>query len=255
MPDLSSRSRSGSACTGSWSASSRRWRARAAPCTTSRTRRGSSRWTWRGRSGTSRATSRSTAGCWSTWAATSGSSRRRRSSGAAPAPRTPPPASPGVNRGLEGLACDVFNQLVQIARKIRDPDHRAGGRLRAGRRDHPRADGLLLAQRSSPRAIPSGAGAPSSSRSPSTSASTSAACAGRGRARPGADLDRDRVPEARRLHRRGDRAARQEHAAQSQSTSCVTARARRGPARRAGRHLGVEPPPVASATTATPRSG
>jgi uncharacterized ferritin-like protein (DUF455 family) len=27
----------------------------------------------------------------------------------------------GVNRGLEGLACDVFNQLVQIARKIGDP--------------------------------------------------------------------------------------------------------------------------------------
>lgn len=26
----------------------------------------------------------------------------------------------GVNRGLEGLACDVFNQLVQIARKIGD---------------------------------------------------------------------------------------------------------------------------------------
>jgi uncharacterized ferritin-like protein (DUF455 family) len=27
----------------------------------------------------------------------------------------------GVNRGLEGLACDVFNQLVHIARKIADP--------------------------------------------------------------------------------------------------------------------------------------
>jgi uncharacterized ferritin-like protein (DUF455 family) len=27
----------------------------------------------------------------------------------------------GVNRGLEGLACDVFNQLVYIARKIGDP--------------------------------------------------------------------------------------------------------------------------------------
>jgi len=27
----------------------------------------------------------------------------------------------GVNRGLEGLACDVFNQLVHIARKIDDP--------------------------------------------------------------------------------------------------------------------------------------
>jgi uncharacterized ferritin-like protein (DUF455 family) len=27
----------------------------------------------------------------------------------------------GVNRGLEGLACDVFNQLVHIARKIGDP--------------------------------------------------------------------------------------------------------------------------------------
>lgn len=27
----------------------------------------------------------------------------------------------GVNRGLEGLACDVFNQLVHVARKIGDP--------------------------------------------------------------------------------------------------------------------------------------
>ena len=27
----------------------------------------------------------------------------------------------GVNRGLEGLACDVFNQLIQIAQKIGDP--------------------------------------------------------------------------------------------------------------------------------------
>jgi uncharacterized ferritin-like protein (DUF455 family) len=27
----------------------------------------------------------------------------------------------GVNRGLEGLACDVFNQMVHIARKIGDP--------------------------------------------------------------------------------------------------------------------------------------
>jgi uncharacterized ferritin-like protein (DUF455 family) len=27
----------------------------------------------------------------------------------------------GVNRGLEGLACDVFHQLLQIARKIGDP--------------------------------------------------------------------------------------------------------------------------------------
>jgi uncharacterized ferritin-like protein (DUF455 family) len=27
----------------------------------------------------------------------------------------------GVNRGLEGLACDVFNQLVHIAQKIGDP--------------------------------------------------------------------------------------------------------------------------------------
>ncbi|HET8578274.1 MAG TPA: DUF455 family protein [Methylomirabilota bacterium] len=27
----------------------------------------------------------------------------------------------GVNRGLEGLACDVFNQLVHIGRKIGDP--------------------------------------------------------------------------------------------------------------------------------------
>src|ERR671929_460101 len=27
----------------------------------------------------------------------------------------------GVNRGLEGLACDVFNQLIHIARKIDDP--------------------------------------------------------------------------------------------------------------------------------------
>jgi uncharacterized ferritin-like protein (DUF455 family) len=27
----------------------------------------------------------------------------------------------GVNRGLEGLACDVFNQLIHIAKKMGDP--------------------------------------------------------------------------------------------------------------------------------------
>src|SRR5574342_571861 len=27
----------------------------------------------------------------------------------------------GVNRGLEGLACDVFNQMIQVARRIGDP--------------------------------------------------------------------------------------------------------------------------------------
>lgn len=27
----------------------------------------------------------------------------------------------GVNRGLEGLACDVFNQMIHVARKIGDP--------------------------------------------------------------------------------------------------------------------------------------
>ena len=31
------------------------------------------------------------------------------------------PRVAGVNRGLEGLACDVFNQLVHIARRIGDP--------------------------------------------------------------------------------------------------------------------------------------
>ena len=41
--------------------------------------------------------------------------------GAARARRTRRRAWRGVNRGLEGLACDVFNQLVHIARKMGDP--------------------------------------------------------------------------------------------------------------------------------------
>jgi hypothetical protein len=54
-------------------------------------------------------------------AATSASSPRRHCCGAVRARRTPPPAWPACNRGLEGLACDVFNQLIHIARKIGDP--------------------------------------------------------------------------------------------------------------------------------------
>ena len=81
----------------------------------------------------------------------------------------------GVNRGLEGLACDVFNQLVHIARKMGDPDPRARGGLRARRRDHPRAHGLEVAHEADRGRSRSGGAVRSSSRRPSTSASTWAA--------------------------------------------------------------------------------
>jgi hypothetical protein len=56
----------------------------------------------------------------------------------------------GRQPGLEGLACDVFNQLVHIARKLDDPILERAVGLRARGRDHPRADGLAMAEQSSP---------------------------------------------------------------------------------------------------------
>src|SRR5204862_199467 len=66
------------------------------------TRGGSSRWTWRVRSGTSRATSRSICVSSSTWAATRGSSPRPPSSGDARAPRTRRRGWPASTAGSRG---------------------------------------------------------------------------------------------------------------------------------------------------------
>ena len=85
----------------------------------------------------------------------------------------------GVNRALEGLAIDVFNTMKDFG----DDRRRSGARvlrgLDAGRRGHPREDGLRLAappHRERPRAA---ASARSSSSARSTASSTSAASAAR----------------------------------------------------------------------------
>ena len=45
----------------------------------------------------------------------------------------------GVNRGLEGLACDVFRDMIKYAEKTGDEKMQPGDRLRARRRAHARA--------------------------------------------------------------------------------------------------------------------
>ena len=45
----------------------------------------------------------------------------------------------GVNRGLEGLACDVFRDMIRYAEATGDERHASGDRLRSRRRAHPRS--------------------------------------------------------------------------------------------------------------------
>ena len=119
----------------------------------------------------------------------------------------------GVNRGLEGLACDVFNQLVHIARKMGDPIlERAVDFVLADEITHVRMGSQVAdpAHRGRPGAP---AQAPSSSRRPSTSASTSAASAARARTTLVPISIATEARREARLHRRGDRAPHQDHPA------------------------------------------
>ena len=85
----------------------------------------------------------------------------------------------GVNRALEGLAIDVFTTMRDFADDMDDPVLAVQRGLDAGRRGHPREDGLDVApgghegRRRPPPA------APSSSRRRSMACSTSGACAER----------------------------------------------------------------------------
>src|SRR5207249_3952978 len=89
----------------------------------------------------------------------------------------------GVNRGLEGLACDVFNQLVHIARKIGDPIlERAVEFVLADEITHVRMGSKWLTKLTG--GIPSAGARRSSFRKPSMSASTSAGSGGKGTTRP-----------------------------------------------------------------------
>src|SRR5262244_946337 len=82
----------------------------------------------------------------------------------------------GVNRGLEGLACDVFNQLVHIARRMGDPIlERAVDFVLADEITHVRMGSKWLTRLT--EGIRSGDGGRSSSRRASTSASISGAYA------------------------------------------------------------------------------
>ena len=117
----------------------------------------------------------------------------------------------GVNRGLEGLACDVFNQLVHIARKMGDPIlERAVDFVLADEITHVRMGSKWLTKLTE--------GDPERRRraiefqETSTSASTWAAARQRG-ARRGAHLHRPRGAGAGRVHGRGDRAPDQDDAA------------------------------------------
>ena len=154
----------------------------------------------------------------------------------------------GVNRGLEGLACDVFNQLIHIAKKIEDPMlERSVDYVLADEITHVRMGSRWLNELTE--------GDPERRRradrvpgARSTIASTSAASGRRPPRRRCRSRSPPRTRAAGRLHRRGDRAARQEHAA----LPGVLARAAR-PARRSLR--ASTSPPDASATIATSRSG
>ena len=122
FPDLGSReSMRGAGARHPGRANCRPWRAPGAPSTISPTRRGSSPWTWPARCGTSPRHLEiylrllehlggyvgefpETTILWRCACAEDAAARVA-----------------GVNRGLEGLACDVFNQLVHIAGKMGDP--------------------------------------------------------------------------------------------------------------------------------------
>ena len=147
----------------------------------------------------------------------------------------------GVNRGLEGLACDVFNQLVHIARRLPDPTI-------AQSVDYVLADEITHVRMGSKWLNKLTEGDPERRRRAiefQESIDERFNLGGmrrEGPARPGADLDRHRGPEARRLHRRGDRAAGQEHAAQSRllARDRVTPSPADQPGRELAGHLGVE---------------
>ena len=81
----------------------------------------------------------------------------------------------GVNRALEGLAIDVFKTMQDFGAVARRPGAGVLRGLDAGRRGHPREDGLGLAPPASRPTIPSASSRPSTSRRRSTSCSASAA--------------------------------------------------------------------------------
>jgi rubrerythrin len=118
----------------------------------------------------------------------------------------------GVNRGLEGLACDVFNQLVHIARKMGDPIlERAVDFVLADEITHVRMGSKWLTKLTE--------GDPERRRRAIEFQETIDERFNLGGRRQdgahdaGAHLHRPRGPGARRVHGRGDRAADQDDAA------------------------------------------
>ena len=107
----------------------------------------------------------------------------------------------GVNRALEGLAIDVFNTMRDFGDSVADPVLVLLRGLDAGRRGHPREDGLGLAappHRQGPRAPEGGARLPAHGRQ----AVQLRRLPRRGGGEP--DPPGPQVPLARRLHRRRD---------------------------------------------------
>ena len=118
----------------------------------------------------------------------------------------------GVNRGLEGLACDVFNQLVHIARKMGDPIlERAVDYVLADEITHVRMGSKWLTRLTE--------GDPERRRLAIEFQETIderfnlGGIRREGAARRGPDLHRHRGAPRGRLHRRGDRAPHQDHPA------------------------------------------
>ena len=83
-------------------------------------RRGNSSSTWRGRCGTNRATPKFSSACSSTWAAKPGDYVETEILWRCTQAEDPAARVAGINRGLEGLACDVFEQLIRIAQRNGD---------------------------------------------------------------------------------------------------------------------------------------
>ena len=84
----------------------------------------------------------------------------------------------GVNRALEGLAIDVFNRDARLRRCVRRPGPLLLRGLDAGRRGHPREDGLRLAaphHREGPRAAAARARLPAHRRQVCSASAASAA--------------------------------------------------------------------------------
>ena len=111
----------------------------------------------------------------------------------------------GVNRALEGLAIDVFKTMKDFGATLQRPGARVLRGLDAGRRGHPREDGLRLAappHRQRSRAPEAGPRLPEGRRQ----AVQLRRLPRRGGREPGAPGPQ--LPPARRLHRRRDRRAR-----------------------------------------------